>query len=440
MSTNACARRNHCESSAVRLGSCRRRLVAVDVGSAPGSALERPPNSSVILVLLLLTGFFAAPGYASEGAFMTGLDTVHLQRAGGGVASPRSTAWMLVNPAGLAALEPRADFSVLSIRGRTNLTPRGLSTDWMAGPLDSDVLAFVPSGGMVFRQGRESWAVGFYVPAASATDYEDSRNLPSQLFFGQRDRRLTYQHLRIAGAYAHAFGDGWSVGVGLHGSVNRLRTDHLTLRLVPTSGDNAWDEAPGFGFGLGFLKEWDRFALGLGYISRHWVGDFDKYQDLVPYNVDLPQSIQAGLAWRAAPRFEITADYKWIDWTDTRIFGTSVHRNSLDWADQHITKLGFEWQATDRVALRAGWSHGNTPIDRDHAFVSGLTPATAEDQITFGVSWEVAKRQTLHVTLLYVFPHTMRDSGTGDFFSVQARGSTVTSRIEALAIGYSIAF
>lgn len=421
------------------LGACAARVLA-RVRRAGLADMGAPRRFAAAVSVALLTVACAARSFASEGAFLTGLDAVHLQRAGGGVASPRSAAWMVVNPAGIAALETRADFGVLTIRGRTDVTPRGISSDWLAGPLDSDVLAFVPPGGLVLRHDCDSWGVGFYVPAASATDYEDSRNLPSQLFFGQRDRRLTYQHLRLVGAYAHKFDSRWSVGIGLHASVSRLRTDHLTLDLVPTSGDNEWDETPGFGFGLGVLKEWDRFAVGVGYISRHWVGDFDKYQDLVPYNVDLPQSVQAGLAWRVTPRFEIAADYRWIDWTDTRIFGTSVGRNSLDWADQHIAKLSLEWRATDRVTVRAGWSHGNTPIDRDHVFLSGLTPTTFEDQLTFGVSWETAERQTLHIAVLYVFPHTVRDSGTGDFFSVQARGSTLTSRVEALAVGYSIAF
>ncbi|HNR32548.1 MAG TPA: outer membrane protein transport protein, partial [Candidatus Hydrogenedentes bacterium] len=379
----------------------------------PRRHTSRPILAAAVAVFAM--GIAVAPGYATEGAYLTGLDALHLQRAGGGAASPRSAAWMVVNPAGLTTLESGADMSLLTVRGRTNVTMRGVSSNWVAGHLESDVLAFVPSGGVVWRDDRNAWALGFYVPAASATDYPDSRNLFSELFFGNRDRRLTYQHLRLVGAYARAFDNGWSVGLGLHGSVSRLRTDHLTLNLTPTAGDNAWDETPGFGFGLGVLKEWDRFAFGVGYVSRHWVGDLDTYEDLVPYNVELPQTVQAGVAWRVTPRFEVTADYKWIDWTDTRIFGTSVHRNSLDWADQHIVKLGLEWRALERVAFRAGWSHGNTPIDRDHAFVSALTPATFEDQIAFGVSWNVADGQSLHVTALYAFPHTVRDSGTGDF-------------------------
>lgn len=399
-------------------------------------------NRVFVVYLVMLSVRFCAPlaARASEGAYLTGLDAIHMQRAGGGVASPRSAAWMLVNPASLTALEPRLDLSLATYIAGTEVDARGISANWFASPLNSQGITLVPSGGIVLGVPGGKLGLGLYVPAGSATDFSDSRNIPTYLAFGNRDRRLTYQHIRGIAAYAHEFDNGWSLGLGLHASLTRLRTDHLTLRLSPAVANNEWDEAPGFGFGLGIYRDWDRAAIGLGYISRHWVGDLEKYHDLLPKHVDLPQSLQAGIAVRVTPALELTCDYRWIDWTDIDIFGASVYENSLDWDDQDLIKLGIEWRVSDRCTLRAGWSHGHSPIERDHAFLSMLAPATAEDQITGGISFKTGPKSEIHLTYLHAFPHSVRDTGRGEFFSYQARGSEFHTDIDTIAVGYTLMF
>lgn len=401
-----------------------------------------PASPTIAACFLILFAGFCVPlqAPASEGAYLTGLDAVHMQRAGGGVASPRSAAWMLVNPASLTALEPRLDLSLAAYIAGTEVDARGLTANWAASPLNSQGITVVPSGGLVLNVLGGKLGLGFYVPAGSSTDFSDSRNIPAYVVFGNRDRRLVYQHMRGVAAYAHEFANGWSIGLGLHASLTRLRTDHLTLRLTPAIADNDWDDAPGFGFGLGVYKSWDRVALGLGYLSRQWVGDFDKYYDLLPKHVDLPQSLQAGVAVRVTPELELTCDYRWIDWTDVDIFGASVYENSLDWDDQDLIKLGVEWRPAARWTLRAGWSHGQTSIDRNHAFLSMLTPATVEDQLTAGISFKTGPKSEIHLTYLHAFPHTVRDTGVGEFFSYQARGSEFKTSIDTIAVGYTLLF
>ena len=415
-------------------------MANVTTGNAARLSLPRRPPLIGAVVGLCIAAAAAFTAAASEGAYLTGLDAVHMQRAGAGVASPRSAAWMLVNPAGLVALEDRLDTGFTIYNATTNVRARGLTANWLVGSLNSESVTPVPFGGMVTSFWGGKLGLGMYVPAGSMTDLSASRDIPSYLVFGNMDRRLSFQHIRLVAAYARQFENGWALGAGVHGSLTRLRTDHLTLRLAPTRGDNEWDEAPGFGFGLGIYKDWDRVALGLSYTSCHWVADFDEYTDLLPKHVDLPQSVQAGIAVKLSRNWELCADYRWIDWTDVNIFGASVYENSLDWDDQDIVKLGIEWRATTRYTMRAGWSHGQTVIDRDHAFLSMLTPATVEDQVTAGFTVRVGERSEVHFTYLHAFPHTVRDTGTGEFFSYQARNTSYHTQYDALSVGYSLYF
>ena len=128
--------------------------------------------------------------------------------------------------------------------------------------------------------------------------YPHSRTWLTRIVGGNVDRRLSYQHIRGVLAYAYDLGDGWSVGVGLHGSVSRLRTDHLTLSFSGAEANHEWNNALGAGFGAGLYKKWDRWAWGLNYTSRHWTESMDDYGDLLRNALDTPRTLQTGLAGR----------------------------------------------------------------------------------------------------------------------------------------------
>ncbi len=392
-------------------------------------------------VAFVLSMVWALPhAAANEGIFLTGYDTVELQRAASGVASPRNASWMFLNPGALTALDRRIDANFYTVFTDIDLKPRGIIGNRIDSPLESNDIFFVPSGGLVWPTESGAFAAGLYVPSGSGVDYQNSRNLISRLLQGNRDRRLEYQHARLIGAYAKEFDNGWSVGAAIHGSISRFRADHITLRLRPTMGDLEWETQPGIGVGVGVYKEWDKWSFGASYISRNFVRRFEDYGDLLENRLDLPHIIQAGFAWRPADKLELNADYKWLDWDNIDLFGAQVLEGGFSWRDQHSVKFGAEYTPVKRLALRAGYSFATSPVENEHVFVTSLVPVITKHNLTAGGSWRVNEHHEFHLTYLRAVPHTQTDTGTGDIFSIVAANSELRTAGNSFSLGYTLHF
>jgi long-chain fatty acid transport protein len=375
---------------------------------------------------------------------MLGNDAQQLGRASSGVASPRSAYWSYLNPATMVDLDRRLDLNLYSIFTRIDLQPRGLIGNHLDGTLDSNGIFEVFSGGIIWPLGDDKGVLGggIFIPSAAGVKYPHSRNIISRLLQNDKDSRLDYQHMRLVLAYAYPLGNGWSVGVGIQGSMTRFRSDHLTLSLVPTAGDNEWDEALGVGFGVGIYKKWEKWAFGAVYNTRHWTNPTGKYMDLLSYHLDVPQVVQIGVAYKLTDRIELTGDLKYLDWTDVSTYGANMLQGGFNWDDQFGYKLGIEYVASNKITLMGGYAHSDTPVDSDHVMASALVPVLIEDHLTAGVTYRINDRNEIHFTAIHAFDHRMKDSGEGsaDLFSLLGKGTELSSGAESFVIGYSYKF
>lgn len=406
------------------------------------SSLSSPHSPRRVTARLLGALFLFACGItqASEGAFLFGNDPQHLGRGASGIASPRSAYWSYLNPASIVALERRIDLSCYTVFTNIGLKPRGVLGNRLDGDLDSRDIFNIPSGGLVWPLKRGTLGFGLYAPSGTGADYAHARNWVSRLFQGNADRRLVYQQARLVLAYAYELDSGWSFGFGLHGSLSRFKSDHLTLGLRPAKADFAWDEALGAGFNAGMYKAWDRWSFGATYTSRHWSQHFDDYEDLLSHTLDSPHTLQCGVAYRVTPRLELTLDYKFLWWREVAAYGASVFDGGFGWKSQHGFKFGMEYRASDRLRLVAGLAHSTSPITEEHAFMSGLCPVTVEDHVTAGVSYTINERHEAHIAAIHGFTNVVKDSGRGDVFSFLGRGSEVGCDGNSVVIGYTYKF
>jgi long-subunit fatty acid transport protein len=398
------------------------------------------PKVRPLATLGLLAGFLlaAAVSWAGEGAFVLGNDALQLGRASSGVASPRSAYWSYFNPASIVELDRRMDVNWYTVRTSIELKPRGIIGNRFGEDFESDRFFNIPSGGVILPLETGTLGLGMYTPSGTGAEYGQSRNLLSRVL--NADRRLYYQHMRLVLAYGYQFENGWAIGGGLHGSLSRFHSDHITLGLLPTAGDFEWDEALGAGFNVGVYKKWDRWAFGAAYSSRHWTQPFDKYRDLLRFSLDLPQILQAGIAYDLTPRIELTFDLKWNNWEGVRAYANDVLDGGFNWRDQFCVKAGIEYQLNEKTRLMAGASHGNSPITEDHVFVAGLVPVICENHLTAGLSRAINDQHEVHAAVIWGPPNTLRDTGRGDIFSILGRNSEITSGGLSGVVGYTWKF
>lgn len=376
--------------------------------------------------------------FAGEGVFLLGNDALQLGRASSGVASPRSAYWSYMNPASMVDLDRRVDINWYSVFSKITFEPRGVLGNRLDGELVSDKIFHIVSTGMVWPVESGAIGGGIFIPSGSGAEYPQSRNIFSRLFQGNQDRRLSYQHIRGVIAYGHEFDNGWALGLGLHLSLSRFRSDHITLRLAPAQSHNEWDEALGAGFGIGIYRSWERFSVGANYSSRHWTEHMENYCDLLSHTLDTPQVVQAGIAYKITPAVEVTLDYKWLNWKKINTYGSPIFEGGgFGWKDQHGVKAGVEWVANPKWTFMAGYAYSNTPITDDNVFLAALVPVTIEQHFTAGVSHKINEKHEVHLVGIFAPPKKMRDTGKGDLFSKLGKGSTLEAGGLSAVLGYS---
>ncbi len=403
-----------------------------------GRTLGPGKGAAILLSTLFILLISVGSAHGGEGVFLLGNDALQLGRASSGVASPRSAYWSYMNPASMVDLDRRLDLNWYTVFTEITLEPRGVLGNRLDGPLVSDTTFHIVSTGVIWPLETGTLGGGIFIPSGSGVEYPHSRNIVSRLFQGNHDRRLGYQHIRGVLAYAYPFDNGWSVGLGLHLSLNRFRSDHITLRACPARYDNEWDDTYGAGFGIGVYKRWERFAFGANYSSRHWTETMRKYGDLLSSPLDTPRVAQVGIAYLPTPKVELTLDYKWLNWKRIGQYGSPLFGGGgFAWRDQHGVKVGVEWKAHPKWTFMAGYAFSNTPVTDDNVFLSALVPVTVEQHVTAGVSHQINEKHAVHLTGIWAPQHKLRDSGKGDLFSRLGRNTTLSSGAISAAIGYT---
>ena len=90
-------------------------------------------------------------------------------------------------------------------------------------------------------------------------------------------------------------------------------------------------------------------------------------------DLDFPQQAAVGIAFRAGDRWTVSADLKWIEWSDTMgalgVKGPEGYDFAMDpgWDDQLVYAIGLDILATDNLNLRFGFNYAESPIDENNA-------------------------------------------------------------------------
>ena len=391
------------------------------------------------LVLVFLVGSCCA--FATDGNELIGIGAVQKGTAGAGIAAPQDATWILLNPAGIIALEKRFDVSGEFLDLYRAGVPAGLPLIVNPRPFrDVDHSGiFVPSMALVWPlDDNSAIGVGMLGTQGNKLNYDHSRTtLP---FSRGNDRRSELQVARIPISYAYQFDNGWTVGGSIMPVLTEFRTDSLTLNLRPTEGEFKPNFSLGIGVQLALYKEWDRFSFGLTWRSRQYIPKYKDYEDVLKWRLDLPEVLQVGVGWKVTDKLQLLADYKFQNWDDLNQFHEPTINGGLGWNSQHIFKFGAIYTLNDDWILRAGFSGGNPAVDEHHIFANLLTPAIPRYHMTFGFSHTLSEHSDIHFAWTHTFSEDVADDGQGDIFSKIGKGSRAQYKEDAYTLEYSYRF
>jgi long-chain fatty acid transport protein len=186
---------------------------------------------------------------------------------------------------------------------------------------------------------------------------------------------------------------------------------------------------------------------------------YAQFGESLPFHYDaevknkFPQNASVGVSWGFLPKFRVSAQVDWIDWADAfdtlhismsngsnpgvnRALGSSFRDNvPLNWSSEFVYRAGLEYDVTENLALRIGYSYGQSPVPD-----STLTPMTAaitEHVITAGVGYHWS-RYKVEIAYQYYIPATQNVGQSGLLSGEYSNSSTtVSAHVFALTTGFT---
>jgi len=423
-----------------------------------------------VLISFCLTGI----SFATNGYQLIGVGQIQKSMGGAVTAAPVDPMTAITNPAGMARIGKRADFSMEAFMPTRSVdfgATGGGSTEggselygipslgWVAPAFDTDNVFF--GGGMFATSGLGvDYDEITFMPGAAL---DQMSGAPSGTF-----SNITYngfsaiQFWKMAPTVAWNVDDDLSLGFALNLDYQSV-TVRQKIRNVPfwnnpadpsqgiTQRDVNFDlgrptNQMGFGATFGALYDiGDMVTVGFNYASQQFFGD-SEYRvgtgDIQNFNgatgragtykmdLDYPQQAALGVAVTPIKPVTVSFDIKWINWSSThdKVDFTGPN-NSFDtngdgvgdsdstqlnfgWEDQWVYALGIQYAVNDALTVRTGYNYSKAPIDEADVFNNMLFPAIVEQHFTLGGEYMLGDHWGIALTYMKAFKET--DKGKGD--------------------------
>ncbi len=362
--------------------------------------------------------------WALNGTQLIAFSAMHEGIAGGGTALPLDYSSMVNNPAGLTELPQSASFNQFLAfpvnQSNTSATPIGNPS--LGNQFSNDDNVYLPGGGFIVKtpwlRSRVTLGMSILATSGFAVDYESPRLNPALLSGDQNyDTHTLYGVFKILPTIAFEVNDQFSIGVTLHINRTQLETDFSTGAaggFVQTAGRSRLDFSWGVGAGIGVLyKPSEKLSFGVNYVSEQYIEDYERYKDILPIGMNLPQQLNTGMALSLKKNLIVTGDFKWINWEGSKGgTGASLGEGGFGWQDQYIGILGIQWGVAENLILSAGFNHGRSSIPEESLFTNILAPTISENHLAFGVGYFVNTWMRLDASYSHTFKNTVTDNAT----------------------------
>ena len=432
-------------------------------------SLEPSPSVVVSAWALVLGSVLlsAPPAHATNGYQLMGIGSYQKSLAGAVTANPGSAMTAITNPAGMARVGPRADFSMEAFMPSRSVDFRAKG----GAEADSDTRLYgIPSLGWTAPVSRTHPNVyfggGMYGTSGMGVDYPVTPlNALGGTFTGYSD----VMFWQMAPTLAWNVNPRLSLGVALnldYQSVSLLQEIVQPGPPGPGMGTYRADlsrgaSAFGIGAGVGVLYDLSpRITLGFAYKTKQIFprleyqlrrGDIDTTlagggpapAGTYSLGLDYPRQAAVGVAFRPTDRLTVSADVKWINWADTMnrlgIHGPGGFRLAIDsgWSNQTVFAVGAAYRINDRLTLRVGYNHGGSPIGDAHAADNLILPAVVADHFAAGGSYAFNARWALGFHVMYAPRRSVTVPSTDALAPLLGGAKTSLKEVSAgMNIGY----
>ncbi len=389
--------------------------------------------------------------FATNGDNLIGLTPASRAMGGIGVGAPvgasdsifRNPAWMTSYSGFNVSFGGILFMPNVKARSQMPMGPQLYDTGYVKSAADTFV---VPEIGIVYRINEKvAFGVGAFGVSGMGVDYRNKDQMFAQM-------HTTFQFMRMIPALAVKVNDMISLSGALHIAWGSLDMGAV-MCMNPADPNTCWNASGGqsqdlgLGFQLGASVSIGNMAyMGITYqspVSMTYKRVFDSNADGVLEDMKLqqPQEFAFGFGVTPSDRFKFGLDLRWINWA-----GADGYEN-FGWKNQWVIGLGAEFKPTPKLALRAGWNYGKTPIRSKNIMdptagannIPNLVapfpdfnvewfnlvgfPAISEHHLTLGLGYQVSKNFSIELSYVRAFEKKVETTAANGMVVVGAKNA-----------------
>jgi long-chain fatty acid transport protein len=441
----------------------------------------RPFRSARFIVLTLVAAAACtSPAFGQAGLVLTGAGPVNRSMGGAATAAPiDATGALYWNPATTTALPGSSiDFGVELLLPHTTLSSSlpanslglGIPPIGLSGSDRSDAGAFaLPSMAVVYRPEDSLFTFGLGIfpvggfgvnYAASTTNPILTPQPPVGLGFGALYAQLAV--LQVAPTVAVQLTDRLSFGIGPTVNLATLSADPFFGAAPDDANGDGFATYPsathsrvtwGGGFQAGlFLKLDEGWQLGASIKSPQWFEDF-RWQSTneiggareVSFHFDFPMITSVGVGYTGFDNWILAADFRYVDFRNTAGFRQSGFApdgavQGLGWRSIFAMALGAQYQATDCLSLRAGYTFNQNPISDAQSSFNSQSPTILMHAVYVGLSYKVSDALSLSLAYAHGFENAIDGPLVTPLGSVPGTSVRSQASADTLLFGASVRF
>jgi long-chain fatty acid transport protein len=374
------------------------------------------------LTSLLIAGVLITPvAHATNGYFSQGFGMKANGMGGVGTALPQDSLAAAINPAGMVMVGNRVDLGLTWFRPDRGAEISGNCLGAACPPASSMNGTYSGNGRSNFfipefgynKMIKPDMSLGVSVYGNGGLNTQYNQN-PFAAIGASGNAGVNMTQLFIAPTWAMKVNDSNSIGVAIN----------LVYQTFAATGLGA----VGYGIPIMSSQGWTgeispRVTLGATYQPKTSMSKFSKYAGLFADNgnFDIPASYGAGIAFKATPATTIAADYLAIQYSGVPSIGNTMsaggplgapNGSGWGWQDVQVLKLGVSQVLSDKLTLRAGYSHNTQPIPASQTFFNILATGVVQDHLNLGATWNISKQNEVTVAFMHAFEKSVNGSGS----------------------------
>ncbi|WP_223247330.1 OmpP1/FadL family transporter [Sulfuriferula sp. AH1] len=383
----------------------------------------------------MATNGMLASGYGMVANGMGGAATAMSEDAFGGAN----------NPASMAFVGNRVDFGASLFSPRREATSGAFQTTEQS---DSNYFVVPEFGYNRMLNPDLSLGVTVYGNGGMNANYAPLAN-GSNLLGGIGRLGVDLMQLVIAPTAAYKITPNHSFGVAPLLGYQRFKAEGLQAFGIDTNGSApggsnlGYDDAFGAGLRIGYMgKITPNLTVGAAYSTKVDMQKFKKYAGFFAEqgNLDLPENYDIGLAYKFTLDLTVALDYQRINYSGVAAIGNPSNAGNyganngagFDWHDIDVWKMGAEYKYNKNWIMRAGWNHGDNPVQAADVTFNTIAPGVIKDHLTMGTTYLTATGGELTVSYVHGFENSL----TGQSMLNPGTTDTIRMHQDILGVAY----